>query len=129
MLDGISAEVMATASVSAAPGATDQTIVVCEAAVLVEAGWQDLFDEIWVVHVSPDVACSRLMARNNLSMEEAQKRQRSQISNDARMSVADVGVDNDGDFDALKAAVAKEWVKLRIGRQENPERRPKCLMW
>ena len=54
------------------------------------------------------------MARNNLSMEEAQKRQRSQISNDARMSVADVGVDNDGDFDALKAAVAKEWVKLRV---------------
>ena len=49
MLDGISAEVMATASGSAAPGATDQTIVVCEAAVLVEAGWQDLFDEIWVV--------------------------------------------------------------------------------
>ena len=64
--------------------------------------------------VSPDVACSRLMARNNLSMEEAQKRQRSQISNDARMSIADVGVDNDGDFDALKAAVAKEWAKLSV---------------
>ena len=52
VLDGISAEVMATASGSSAPGATDQTIIVCEAAVLVEAGWQDLFDEIWVVRLT-----------------------------------------------------------------------------
>lgn len=30
--------------------------VVLEAAVLLEAGWDDLCDELWVVQVPPDVA-------------------------------------------------------------------------
>lgn len=106
------------ASASAAPGSSSHpattVVVVCEAAVLVEAGWQDLFDEIWVVHVSPATACARLMARNKLSLAEAQKRQRSQISNDARLAIADVGVPNDGDADALAAVLAKEWAKLQV---------------
>jgi phosphopantetheine adenylyltransferase/dephospho-CoA kinase len=57
----------------------ETTIVVVEAAVLLEAKWGDLFDEVWVVYVDPDIACQRLMARNNLSLEEAKKRQASQM--------------------------------------------------
>ena len=90
------------------------TVIVCEAAVLVEAGWRDLFDEIWVVYVSPETACARLMARNNFSLEEAQKRQQSQISNEARLAVADVGVPNDSDINALKARLDIEWAKLQV---------------
>ena len=39
--------------------------IVLEAAVLVEANWFDLVDEVWVVTVEPDVARARLMARTS----------------------------------------------------------------
>ena len=49
-------------------------IVVVEAAVLIEAGWQDLFDQIWVVSSDVETVISRLNARNGLSREESLKR-------------------------------------------------------
>jgi dephospho-CoA kinase len=59
--------------------------IVIEAAVLVEAGWSTIFDEVWVVHVSNQIARQRLMARNNLSEEEANRRINSQTSHDERL--------------------------------------------
>jgi dephospho-CoA kinase len=50
---------------------TRRRLVIVEAAVLVEAGWEDLFDEVWVVTVPEETACRRLMARNQLSEEQA----------------------------------------------------------
>ena len=113
-LKAIRNEVISPAAAASAGADQQTTVIVCEAAVLVEAGWQDMFDEIWVVHVSPSTACTRLMARNNFSLEEAKKRQQSQISNDARLAIADVGVPNDGDEDDLAAVLVKEWAKLRV---------------
>lgn len=112
-LDDIRVEA-ATGGLERKESAVDPVIVVCEAAVLVEAGWQDLFDEVWVVHVTPEVACRRLMSRNSISLAEAQKRQQSQISNEARLGIADVSVSNDKDLQTLKTVLAKEWTKLKI---------------
>ncbi|GIT39511.1 MAG: hypothetical protein Ct9H300mP8_07070 [Gammaproteobacteria bacterium] len=39
-------------------------IIVVEAAVLLEAGWEDIADEIWVVVVDPEVAIERAMKRD-----------------------------------------------------------------
>ncbi len=44
--------------------------MVLEAAVLVEAGWAKLVDQVWVVEVDQDTSIRRLMARNGLSKEE-----------------------------------------------------------
>lgn len=38
-------------------------LIFIEAAILIEAGWIDLIDELWVVVVDPDIACQRLMKR------------------------------------------------------------------
>merc|ERR1712118_150602 len=46
-------------------------VLVVEAAVMTEAGWLDIFDEVWVVFVPLEVAQQRLMQRNNFSAEEA----------------------------------------------------------
>ncbi|MGB1598196.1 MAG: dephospho-CoA kinase, partial [Promethearchaeia archaeon] len=46
-------------------------VCVMEAAVLLEAGWHDIVDEVWVVVVPEAEAKRRLMARNALSEEDA----------------------------------------------------------
>ena len=88
-------------------------IAVLEAAVMIEAGWQDLVDEVWVVAVSRDTARERLMARNNLSAKDADSRIDSQISNDERLKHADVLISNDCSMDEAADRVARAWAGLQ----------------
>lgn len=69
-------------------------VVVLEAAVMIEAGWQDLVSTLWVINVDKDVALKRLMKRNGLSEVEALKRIDSQLSNEERVKRANLVLDN-----------------------------------
>jgi dephospho-CoA kinase len=80
-------------------------LAVVEAAVLFEAGWQDLMDEIWVVQVPPEIARERLVARNGLSPEDADARIRAQLTNEERASHADVIIDNSGTVEQAQERV------------------------
>ena len=85
-------------------------VVIIEAAVMLEAGWQDLVDVLWVTHVHPAVARERLMVRNNLSAEDADKRISSQMNNSERLSKLQVGrgdidLDNSGSPEAFRVLV------------------------
>ena len=68
--------------------------VVVEAAIMIEAGWQDLVDTLWVVSVEPETAKQRLIQRNSLSEEDALKRINSQMKNSDRISYANHIIDN-----------------------------------
>lgn len=83
--------------------------VVIEAAVLIEAGWTDLVDEVWVVQVDVPVALSRLMSRNGLSEADAMARINSQLSNNERAAYAQVVIDNSGTIDEARARVRTAW--------------------
>ena len=88
-------------------------VAVLEAAVLIEAGWQDLADEVWVVTVPRDVAKQRLMQRNGLTAEAADQRIDSQLTNAERLQHADRVIDNGGSLDDARAQIEKEWEALR----------------
>jgi phosphopantetheine adenylyltransferase/dephospho-CoA kinase len=88
-------------------------IAVLEAAVLFEAGWQDLTDEIWVVVVDPEIAVVRLAARNGLDAEAARARIASQLSNDERTAQADVTIENNADMEALERRIQEAWEQLQ----------------
>lgn len=88
-------------------------LVVLEAAVLFEAGWQDLTDEIWVVVVQPEHAVERLASRNGLDAEAARARIASQLSNEERIAQADIVIENDGGLDDLEANVRAAWEQLQ----------------
>ena len=92
--------------------AEDSGIVVIEAAVLIEADWLPIVDEVWVVSASPAVARKRLSERNGLNEEQAEARLQAQLTNDARRSYADVVIENDGTLEELTAAVDAAWSKL-----------------
>ncbi len=88
-------------------------VTVVEAAVLFEAGWDSLVDEIWTTHASESTVVQRLFERNGLDEAEAKKRINSQMSATERNRRSDVVVDNSGDLTALEQTVNKLW-KTRV---------------
>lgn len=108
----------ATAEINELREREPQTVIVLEAAVLIEAEWQDLADEVWVVHVEPASAKKRLMDRNNLDADAAQARIDSQITNEERLEHADVDIANGSTLKRFLAAIDGEWENLQ-GRISN----------
>jgi len=91
------------------------SVCVMEAAVLLEAGWDDMVDEIWVVVVPENVAKERLMERNKLSEEDALKRIRSQLTNDQRLAKAHIVLGNQWGREESKKQVDQAWAGI-MGR-------------
>ncbi|MBI5947460.1 MAG: dephospho-CoA kinase [Chloroflexi bacterium] len=88
-------------------------LAVLEAAVLFEAGWEDLADEIWVVVVEPDIAVQRLATRNNMDEAAARARIASQLSNAERTARADVVIENNSTLAGLETAIQRAWETLQ----------------
>merc|ERR1711971_28213 len=89
--------------------ATSGGVLVIEAAVLLEARWESLVDEVWVVYTAPEIARQRLMSRNGFSAKEADKRIEAQMSNEMRRASATVHICNDGSPDDLEAQFSVQW--------------------
>lgn len=98
--------------------AAGESVTVVEAAVLFEAGWDSLVDEVWTAYAPFERVVERLYARNGLSEEEARKRINSQMSVEERNRRSDVVVDNSSDLAALEAEVRGLW-RARVKGQVN----------
>ncbi len=88
-------------------------VVVLEAAVLIEANWTDLVDEIWVTVAPAEVAVKRLQNRAGLSEEQAWARLRSQLPVEERGKYANVIIDTDCQLSEVRAVVEELWGKLQ----------------
>jgi phosphopantetheine adenylyltransferase/dephospho-CoA kinase len=93
--------------------AAGNALVVLEAAVLFEAGWEDLVDEVWVVVVEPDLAVQRLASRNGLDEAAARARIDSQLSNAERIARANVVISNNSSLEDLEAAIQRFYDELQ----------------
>ena len=85
------------------------SVVVLEAPLLIEAGWDSLVDEVWVTTASSATVLKRLKERAGLSSEEALARIRSQLSAEERAQHADVVIDTDCSLDEVRATVKSMW--------------------
>jgi dephospho-CoA kinase len=86
--------------------------IVVEAAVLIEANWMPLVDQVWVVMASEAVVVDRLAKQRNLSPEQVRTRISAQLSNDERLKHAHVVIRNDGSIEAVRATVQQAWDRL-----------------
>lgn len=91
-------------------------VVVLEAAVLIEANWTPLLDEVWVTVAPEAMVLRRLKAQRRLNEEQTRARLRSQMPAGERVKHADVVINNDGDIDQLKAKVKELWARLHAGK-------------
>lgn len=60
--------------------AQSQTVIFMDIPLLIELGYQDWFDAIWLVYADAQTQLRRLMARNHLREVDAKKRLSSQLS-------------------------------------------------
>ena len=84
-------------------------VVVVEAALLFEAGWDSLVEEVWVTDSPEKVVIERLKLRNGMSEEEARKRMSSQMGRIERLERSDYVIENSGDMAALESAIKELW--------------------
>ena len=84
-------------------------VVVVEVPLLVEAGWNSIFDEVWVTVVDEETAIRRTTERSGLSSKKIRARIRSQTDDEARLSIADAVIDNTADVSELEDRVRELW--------------------
>ena len=84
-------------------------VMVVEAAVLLEAKWDSLTDEVWVT-VSPEASMiERLAESRGLTEEQAKDRINSQMAVEERIKRADVVIHNDSGQGELRAQIEATW--------------------
>ena len=89
----------------------DSVVVVIEAAIMIEADWhrQLPLDSLWVIQVPVPLAKERLMARNGLTPEDADKRIASQMTNEERAIHANILIENTQSNDQLVETIKKAY--------------------
>jgi len=93
-------------------------VVVVEAALMFEAGWETLVDEVWATDSPLEMVFQRLMSRNGLDEAEVRKRLGSQMDIQERLDRSGVVVENSGDVLALEATVKSLWESRIKGKVE-----------
>lgn len=88
-------------------------LVVLDAAILIEANWTPLVDEVWLTVASESTVVQRVKERTGLPEEQIRSRIRSQLSNEERKKHASVVINNDGSLDELRAKVVELWEGLK----------------
>ena len=96
---------LAELELAAIAASNSEAIVVLEAAVLFEAGWEDIGEEIWVLTVDRETAIERSMARDKAPRDAVERRLDSQLSNEVRTSRADVVITNDDSVARMLAQI------------------------
>lgn len=89
------------------------TIAIIDAALMIESGGYKRFDKIIVVWCAADIQLSRLMSRDNLSRDEAQKRIAAQMPQEEKKKFADYLIDTSNGFDDTRRQTTEVVARLR----------------
>jgi len=87
-------------------------VVVIEAALLFEAGWEDLVDEVWVTEAPAEVAIARYVARTGLPEAEVRRRVAAQLDATEKVRRAHRVIDTSGTLAAVERQVERLWDEL-----------------
>ena len=68
---------------------------------LIEQGYLDWFDQVWLVYVTEDTQLERLMERNALTEDQVRDRLAAQMSLDEKKALVDLVLDNNSKRDHL----------------------------
>jgi dephospho-CoA kinase len=101
--------------VRARPPSERPPLILLDAAILFEAGWDGLCDRIWTVETTPELAAERLMARDAMTRAEVQARLAAQMSNPERARRAHAVIRNEGSLEALQSQVERLWEEASAG--------------
>jgi len=87
-------------------------IGIVDAALMIESGGYRRFDKLIVVHCRPEVQLERLMLRDGLSRDEAQRRIDSQMPQEEKQKFADYLIDTSDGFELTRDQTLKVYNQL-----------------
>jgi dephospho-CoA kinase len=87
-------------------------VVAIDAIKLVEGGFDQFCDQVWLVTCLPDEQRERLMRRNSLSAAEADQRIGAQPPLGPKLARADFVIDNSCSLESTAAQVHQAWQRL-----------------
>src|SRR5262249_4172550 len=83
--------------------------IVVEAAILIEANWMPLFDEVWLVTASRDRVIARVERDRGMKPEQTEARIRAQLPDSERIRHAKIVIRNEGTLAELGREVKRLW--------------------
>jgi dephospho-CoA kinase len=94
--------------------ATDRSaIVIVEAALMIESGGFRRFDRLIVVWCRPEIQIQRLMSRDGLTRDEAEKRIAAQMPQSEKMRYADFLIDTSEGFESTRKQCEDVYAELK----------------
>ena len=92
---------------------TPNAVAVVDAALMIESGGYKRFDKLIVVHCQPQVQIERLMKRDNIAREEAERRINAQMPQEEKKKYADYLIDSSAGFESARQQTNAVWQELR----------------
>lgn len=86
--------------------------IVVEAAILIEANWLPLVDEVWVVVTNKNAVVKRVAEQRGMAAKDTEARIASQLSDAERLKHAQVVITNDGSREELQKKIRDAWDRL-----------------
>lgn len=99
----------------------DKQVCVVDAAVLLEAKWQNLVHEVWVTIIPEEEAVLRITERDGVTAEDALRRLQSQWSNSKQVAHANVVLSTLWEPEVTRKQVLKAWNLLQKRIQQKEE--------
>ncbi|HNY50027.1 MAG TPA: dephospho-CoA kinase [Smithella sp.] len=95
-------------------------IVLADIPLLFEGNKQHLFDLTMLVLIDPEEQINRLIKRNKISRDEAEKRLKSQMPIQEKKALADIVIENRGSISETRKIVEETWHHLlKLEKQKN----------
>jgi dephospho-CoA kinase len=91
---------------------TPDAIVINDAALIIESGGYRRFDKLIVVFCDREKQIERLIRRNRLTREDAERRIAAQMSSDEKRRFADYEIDTSGTYDQTRLRVKEVFAEL-----------------
>ncbi|HKP84853.1 MAG TPA: dephospho-CoA kinase [Blastocatellia bacterium] len=92
-------------------------IAVVDAALMIESGGYKRFDKVIVVFCDRETQISRLMRRNQITREDAERRIAAQMSSEEKRRYADYEIDTAGTMEETRRRVTEVYNELRRVQQ------------
>jgi dephospho-CoA kinase len=103
-----------------AEAANPDGIAIIDAALMIESGGYKRFDKLIVVFCDRETQVERLMKRNQITREDAERRIAAQMSSDEKRKYADYEIDTTGTMNETRERVKEVYKILRALPHDNP---------
>ena len=86
--------------------------IVVEAAILIEANWLPLADEVWLVVTNKNAVIDRVATQRGMAAKDTEARIASQLSDNERRKHAQVVIENNGSLEELRQEIGAAWSRV-----------------